>query len=164
MIHYAGHAVHDRDTPDESGLVLASGQLLSVTEIKRSLGGNPLIFLNACSSGALSDTVVEVPSSDRIFDADPLGSVGIATGFVVGGAKGVISTMWPVNDVSASDFAGRFYSHLLAGDTIGSSLVESKKYLRSRHPQDISWAAFIYYGSPDEHLDGLPAQSADMTE
>jgi hypothetical protein len=152
IIHYAGHAVHDRDTPDESGLVLSAGQMLTVTEIKRSLGGNPLIFINACSSGAVSDVSVEPRSLDRVFDVDPLGSVGIATAFMVGGAKGVVSTMWPVNDGSASDFATRFYSHLLADDPMGVALTSSKQYLRSRDPKDVTWSAFIYYGSPEERL------------
>ena len=154
IIHYAGHAYFNEETPNESGLILADRQIVSVGEIRRSLGGNPLICLNACSSGVHhSDTSISAED-----DSDRLDTVGLAGAFVMGGAKGVVATLWPVNDHDASVFATTLYQGLLYGHSIGQSLLASKHSVQKLHADqdprhNVSWAAFTYYGNPDDKLE-----------
>lgn len=139
VVHYAGHARFHEDVPDESGLVLSGGQTVSVTEIKRVLSGRPLVFLNACSSGvSKADESVEVGASG-------LDTVGLSSAFVVGGALGTLSTLWPVHDTVASSFSSTFYGSLLAGRTVGESVLDAKRVAKGNDPSGVNWAAFAYY-------------------
>ena len=51
VIHYAGHAEFNPNSPDESALIGANNSRIFAQEIKRILGGKPFVFLNACGSG-----------------------------------------------------------------------------------------------------------------
>ncbi len=119
---------------------------MSVTEIKRTLSGRPLVFLNACSSG--------VSKRSDGSDAEEFGldSVGLASAFVVGGALGTLSTLWPVHDAVALAFSVVFYESVLSGRTVGEAVLDAKRATKGADPSKVNWAAFAYYGNPNSRL------------
>ncbi len=135
IIHYSGHAFFDKTNPENSSIVLSDSTITS-HEIKRVLNWNPLIFLNACSSGRNEEKNFEESGEDTIW---------IASSFIIWWAKWVISTLWPVSDDVASDFAIEFYSNLLKNENIWNAILKAKKEAYIKYPRDITWASFIYY-------------------
>lgn len=140
IIHYSWHAYFDTHHPDNSWLVL-NNSIITASEIKRVLNWNPLIFLNACSSGRNDTTDYEKTWEDTI---------GTASSFLIGWAKWVIATLWPVSDTVSSRFAIDFYNLFLNNYSIWNALLSSKKEAYINFPNDITWASFIYYW--DLHL------------
>jgi hypothetical protein len=63
-----------------SALLLHEGELCNSQKIRRILEGRPLVFLNACRSGATQ----EPPAVSRIRAQGP--AEGLASAFIYGGA------------------------------------------------------------------------------
>ncbi|GEM_PF-4487676 len=140
VIHYSGHAFYNRETPNESGLVLADGSVFIADTIQRMLRGRPLVFLNACESGreAAEEEITYTGSEGE----------GLALSFILGGALGFIGTLWPIFDEGAAEFAVTFYEHLLGGEMIGEAMRQARLHTRQTRPNDVTWASFILYGDP----------------
>lgn len=136
IIHYSWHAYFDNKNPDLSWIILHDSTLLSCNEIKRLTNWNPLIFLNACSSWRNDDKNFEETWEDTVW---------IASSFIIWWAKWVISTLWPVSDEVASNFAILFYEILLKNENIWNAILKTKKEMYIKYPQDITWASFVYY-------------------
>lgn len=143
IIHFSWHSYFDEKNPDESWLVLASWEILSNTEIKRLLEWSPLIFLNACSSW------VWISDYEDYFNNTWEDTIWLSTSFIIWWARWVISTMWPVNDVSASEFALSFYLKFLQKYNIWKSLLNAKKESFLKNKKDPTWASFVYYWDPN---------------
>lgn len=161
VIHYAGHALSGQNHGGESGLRLAGGRVLPASQVERVLAGNPLVFLNACSSGRESpptagERQVTAPGTTRILSAAAVAE-GLASAFILGGAQGLIGTLWPVHDEGSRQFAATFYDRLLAGEAIGEVLRLTRANLRQQRPLDPLWAAFVLYGDPSYRLCEAPA-------
>lgn len=102
-LHFACHAVFDDDDPLASYLLLAGGERLTLEEVLATrLEGARLVVLSACQTA--------VHDSRRLPDE----AVGMAAGFLQAGAAGVVATLWPVDDFSASLLIARFYHNLFA--------------------------------------------------
>lgn len=146
IIHYSGHAYFNKENPDESGIILDNNHIISTSEIKRSLNWNPLIFLNACSSGkSISD--------DEDYSETGQDTIWLASSFIIGWAKWVVSTMWPVNDNIAKDFAIDFYSNFLKWAPVWESILEAKQNSFTKDDKNVTWASFVYYGNPNLTID-----------
>ncbi len=141
VIHYSGHAHFNLKKPDESGLLLAGQNVLIAQTIQRTLRGRPLIFLNACESGreVMVDGEVSYTASE---------SEGLASSFILGGALGIIGTLWPIFDEGAAEFASTFYEGLLAGQSLGEAVRLARLRVRESRPHDVTWASFVLYGDP----------------
>lgn len=146
IIHYSWHAYFNRENPDESWLVLENNQIITSNEIKRSLNWNPLIFLNACSSGK---TINEEEDFKETWED----TIGLASSFIIWWAKWVVSTMWPVNDKAAEKFAIDFYSDFIKWKMIWQCILEAKQNSFSNNTKNITWASFIYYWDPKITID-----------
>ncbi|MBA2470624.1 MAG: CHAT domain-containing protein [Chloroflexia bacterium] len=98
-LHFAGHAIHDPNSP-ENGLVFSDLTFFdSIQVLGEQLAVRPFIFLNACQSG-VGYTV--------------LGScAGFVGAFLFAGASGVVAPFWSVNDAAAQDIARDFYRQAL---------------------------------------------------
>jgi CHAT domain-containing protein len=96
-----------------------------------------LIVLSSCETGV-----------GKLYDGE--GTYSMARGFVVAGCPSVVMTLWKINDGAASSIMTEFYHSLKDGNTINSSIRNSKlNYISSAtalgaHPA--SWAAFIPLG------------------
>lgn len=141
VLHFATHAVVDATDPLASHLVLAadsvSDGLLEVREIERTPSRARLVVLSACES-----------EDGTVFAGT--GPIGLARAFLVGGARAVVATQWPVT-ATAADLMRAFYRYLALGDPPDEALRTAKEIMRHdpRTSNPIDWAGFVLVGSPD---------------
>lgn len=168
VIHYAGHASFDREDADLSGLLLPDSEVFFAQKIRRLLEGNPLVFLNACESGASANERGQTgPTRGYLSSYLQKPAEGLASAFIYGGALGCIGTLWPVYDSPAARFAVQFYQKVLEGHTLGEAVRLARDENRKTFPKDITWASFVLYGDPrfrlprHEHLSGIDPRQGE---
>ena len=63
-----------------------------------------------------------------------------------------IGTLWSVSDSIALEFTKEFYSQIANGNSIGDSVRLAR--LKCKKPGDVSWLAYVLYGSNkyDDHF------------
>jgi CHAT domain-containing protein len=105
ILHIATHGQFIPGRPDESFLVLGTGEQLKIPDIRtlQDLANIHLVVLSAC------ETALGGP------DRDGLEIAGISYYFLNAGAKSVMATLWLVNDTSTSLLMQRFYRNLANG-------------------------------------------------
>jgi CHAT domain-containing protein/Tfp pilus assembly protein PilF len=165
-LHFATHALVDDRRPENSALVLSQDELPDPLEA--ALRGDPsvdglvtageivrgwrlradLVTLSACETGLGRDLGGE-------------GTIGFAHAFFQAGARGMLVSLWRVEDRATALLMQRFYENLKSGST-GSgpnaqALREAKRWLRGytdadgrtpyRHPY--YWSAFVLIGVRD---------------
>jgi CHAT domain-containing protein len=141
-VHIAVHGFANSTDPDDASLVMLpspkAGEdgLLHASEISMMHVDANLIVLSAC------DTAV-----------GPIqGEEGIATlskSFLLAGAKGVVSTLWSVQDQSSLFLMKQFYSRIAAGDSAGVALAKAKRAMLQQFSGSALpyfWAGFTYEG------------------
>ena len=100
-VHFACHGIQDAVRPTSSGLCLADGRRLKISDIialSRPHGG--LAFLSACQT-AMGD--------EGLTDE----AIHIAAGMLFAGYGGVVGTMWSISDKLAPVVARDVYEQLL---------------------------------------------------
>lgn len=143
VAHFSCHGRADWAEPSESCLVLDdyAESPLTVAEIAALGVTADLAFLSAC------DTAVSAP---RLSDE----SVHITGAFHLAGYRGVVGTLWPVDDRAAASIAEHFYRRLTAEGTepphperSAYALHHAAEVMRSQSPAAPSlWAAHIHTG------------------
>lgn len=106
-IHFACHGLFDPLQPLMSWLGLAGEDrltLLDVLDGSADLSATRLVVLSACQTGLVD------------FEGVPSEAVGFPAAFLQAGVPGVISALWPVDDISTSVLMEQFYQLLLKGD------------------------------------------------
>lgn len=102
-VHFACHGRFDVDRPLDSALYLADSEQLSLRDVLSEVldvSGARLVVLSACQTG-----LADIGNLDEL--------VGFPAGFIQAGVPGVISTLWPVADVSTAVLVEHFYrSHI----------------------------------------------------
>jgi CHAT domain-containing protein/tetratricopeptide (TPR) repeat protein len=104
-LHLACHGSFDVDEPLDSGFVLSGGERLTLRDLldgDLDLSPARLAVLSACQSG--------ISEYRRVPDE----AIGLPAGFLQAGVPGVVSTLWPVNDVSTALLVAEFYRLMLA--------------------------------------------------
>jgi len=144
IIHYAGHA--DSDEADTYGILrLAASEdgrsagALDAADIARlKLRNAPLVVLAACGTiRGEADHVEGMPS--------------VASAFLAAGARGVVGTLWEINDDVAARLFRRIHEQILAGQSAPAALRNAQIELardsdaRLRHPS--SWAPVEILGN-----------------
>ncbi|KAJ7466105.1 CHAT domain-containing protein [Mycena latifolia] len=98
--HFACHGVQDILNPTNSALLLAENSRLTLSRIiQLSLPETDLAFLSACQTATGSTSLEDE-------------SVHLTAGMLLAGYRGVIGTMWSIEDNDASKVAGDVYAHL----------------------------------------------------
>lgn len=150
VIHFAAHGLFDATNPLASYIALApasrtassidlTGARLSVSDIyELSLSdSNPLIVVSACDVG-----------NSQLNPGDEL--EGFSRAFLLTGARGVIASLWPVEDTRTQEFMIIFYSLRQEGMNNAQALTEAKRRMRDLYPRNPSyWAGFILVGRAD---------------
>jgi tetratricopeptide (TPR) repeat protein len=120
VVHFATHALADLRQPLASLLVLpatdASGAptYLTAGQVEGWRGDAELVFLSACESA------IGPPR----FAA---GMPGLQRAFLRAGARGVIATLWPIEDLLAQEFSADFYRRYADGKSAAESLSETQR-------------------------------------
>ena len=138
IIHYAGHAELD-------ALRLFDGDYSS-TDIRQSVKGNPIVFLNGCVS------------------ARAVG--GLADAFIAAGARVVVGSAFKAPDDGARAFAEKFYQTILGGQPAGAAMRTARRHVMGHADWGPAWACFVMYGDPclriELQLDELQASLAQI--
>ena len=145
VIHYAGHAFFAKDSPGQSGVV-CSDRTLAATELLNLRKLPALMFFNACESARTRrQETPRAGAGKRLAD-----SVGFAESLMRAGVANYVGTYWPVGDDAADEFSRTFYEALLAGESLGGSLLQSRRRVFAL--KSIDWADYVHYGDPDFRL------------
>ncbi|MBD2539852.1 tetratricopeptide repeat protein [Coleofasciculus sp. FACHB-SPT36] len=102
ILHIATHGQFVPGRPDDSFLLLGTGEKLTISQIQtlQDLGNVHLVVLSAC------ETALGGPDQDGVEIA------GISYYFLNAGTKAVIASLWLVDDRSTSQLMQKFYSYL----------------------------------------------------
>ncbi|MCZ8047140.1 MULTISPECIES: tetratricopeptide repeat protein [unclassified Microcystis] len=138
--HFTGHGFYDSFRPQESAIALSDG-LLTVRDInKLNLSSYRLVCLAACETALTGK------------DGITTEYVGLVSAFLAAGATNVVSTLWPVKEISSAWFMVNFYQRLLAGESPALALKNTQNWLKN-----ITWQQLAHW---IEQLGQLP----DLTE
>jgi CHAT domain-containing protein len=147
LLHFAVHAVIDERRPEHSRLSLAgatgsSGDLDSKSIAGLDLSRSQLVVLAACSTSSGGEVPLE-------------GVLDLARPFLAAGAPAVITTLWDIEDRSASRFFIRFYRSLaISRDPAAALRATQLALLRSHRSQEVrlaSWAGYQLVGISKLH-------------
>jgi CHAT domain-containing protein len=144
ILHLATHSFLNTKHPDLSGVVLSlvdeRGQkvdgFLSLHDIYKLEVSSDLVVLSACRTALGKDVRGE-------------GVVGLSSGFLYAGAKGVVASLWKVDDNTTAEFMRYFYSAMLKdrqppATALRSAKLEMRKQARWQAP--FYWAGFVIQG------------------
>jgi hypothetical protein len=138
LAHFACHAFYEDESPDQSRILLSDEfpiSLLDMEVYSITIDNHPLIIMNACETGNMN----------------PLYTSHFATTFLRYGARGVVATECSVPDAFAADFAEQLYTHLLAGEPLGESLLATRGYFLRQH-HNPSGLLYSMYAPPSLQL------------
>jgi CHAT domain-containing protein len=120
VVHFATHALADLRQPLASLLVLPATDAggaptyLTAGQVEGWRGDIELVFLSACESAI---------GPPRFASGMP----GLQGAFLRAGARGVIATLWPIEDMLAREFSEDFYSRFTDGVSAPRALSETQR-------------------------------------
>ncbi|MEO8018987.1 MAG: CHAT domain-containing protein [Pseudomonadota bacterium] len=145
-VHFATHGLANLRYPSASLLLLPKGggeeaAYLTAGQVQEWNGDADLVFLAACETAAGPARFAE-------------GMSGLPRSFLGAGARGIVATLWAVEDVYESEFSVEFYRRFIASRDAEASLVETQRaWLTPRagerasdHQQRLTtaWAHVLY--------------------
>jgi CHAT domain-containing protein len=144
VIHLATHGMINVEHPELSGVVLSlvdregkqQDGFLRLHEIYNLNLNADLVVLSACQTGLGKDYKGE-------------GLIGLTRGFMYAGSKGVIATLWKVDEEATTELMKHFYDGLFRqGLTPAAALRAAKLAIRNqkRWQSPFFWAAFELHG------------------
>ncbi|MEX0269165.1 CHAT domain-containing protein [Leptolyngbyaceae cyanobacterium UHCC 1019] len=144
ILHIATHGKFVAGRPEDSFLVLGSGEKLTIPEIKtlQDLSNIHLVVLSACET-ALGG------------DQDGIEISGLSSYFLSNGAKAVIASLWSVDDKSTSELMYEFY-RTLATSTAQKTMTKAEALRQAQlslireggsFALPYYWAPFILIGN-----------------
>lgn len=124
--HFTGHGYYDSFRPQASAIALSDG-LLTVRDIGAlNLSSYRLVCLAACETALTGK------------DGITTEYVGLASAFLKAGVSNVVSTLWPVDEISSAWFMIYFYQELLAGDSPALALKNTQNWLKNLTWQELA--------------------------
>ncbi|KAJ7715078.1 tetratricopeptide repeat-containing protein [Mycena maculata] len=151
IVHFACHGVQDSRNPLDSGLMLSDGRfkvsLIMQNSSGQMINSMSLAFLSAC----------ETAKGDQ---RTPDESMHLAATLLFAGFRGVVATMWTMDDKDGPNIADTFYEHLFEGCDAKSSppvLPNLTNTARALHLAVMKlrkdpgmtfqrWVPFVHYG------------------
>ena len=140
VVHFAGHFVTNRQSPANSKLLFAGGDLRSHELGAFRLSRVKLVALSACETG--------VERSDR-----SEGAVGVARTFLALGAPVVVASGWKVDSEPTKDLMVAFHLNRRERDlTSAEGLRRAQlEMLTTDRKEPFYWAAFSLFGGYAEY-------------
>ncbi|HWZ44506.1 MAG TPA: CHAT domain-containing tetratricopeptide repeat protein [Candidatus Saccharimonadales bacterium] len=142
-LHFATHGLLDAKRPEFSGLVLS---LVN----RRGKPVDGFLQLNDIYGLKLSADLVVLSSCDSALgkDLSSEGVIGLTRAFLSAGSRGVVATLWRVDDQATSILMKRFYGRIRAGESPAAALrgAQSEMAAIPRWKYPYYWAAFILQG------------------
>lgn len=125
LVHFACHATFNLGDPLSSGLLL-SDQILSLADLYGTvrLNRRPVVTLAACESGLVDQEFLDE-------------FLGLPAAFLQAGASAVVSTLWPVDDLSTALLMERYYVSLSGGMNVPDAVRDAQIWLRDSTPEQL---------------------------
>ncbi|MFI7639899.1 CHAT domain-containing protein [Nonomuraea sp. NPDC049400] len=117
VLHFACHGYADWEQVLDSYLLLSGDRRLTLRDLLVRPVPAGLVVLSACETA-----LPQVGLSDEV--------IGLATGFLQGGAAGVIGSMWRVPDASTALLLSRFYAIWKGGGHPAAALRDAQRWVR----------------------------------
>jgi hypothetical protein len=137
ILHFACHGRGSVDDPLSGGVMLADDLMLTARNvIDRRLDAHPLVILSACETA-----IIGARLPDEV--------VSLQSAFLAAGARGVVATLWPVDDELTARLISRFYQEL----------VDRRRSPAAALRQSQRWMIAATEPSEEEQRRGWPAQS-----
>jgi len=144
IIHFATHGLLDGEHPELSGVVLSlvdqQGQpqngFLRLHDIYNLDLPAELVVLSACNTGLGKEVKGE-------------GLIGLTRGFMYAGAKGVMASLWKVDDDATAELMKRFYQQVLEKKLPPAAALKEAQVAmmkEKRWAAPYYWAAFVLQG------------------
>ena len=131
LIHIAAHGRYDHQNPMFSSIELKDGHLLAC-DIARSSFRTRIATLASCDSATLGQPSGWEPQ-------------GLARAFLARQSEVVIGSLWPLNDVAAEFGFSSFYRKLKGGESVSSSLRETRSALKAEYNHSAFWGPLIMF-------------------
>lgn len=146
VLHLATYGVLNKQNPLFSFVELASDDAhdgrLEVHEVFGLTLAADLVVLSACQTGLASGALADVPAGDDW--------VGLTRAFLHAGARNVVATLWPVQDLATAALMERFYEGFAGEADPAKALAQAQRALLAEsataHP--FYWAGFVAVGAP----------------
>ena len=136
VVHVSAHAVENPLLPTASLLLLADGPVALPSLVDVPLRG-ALLVLSACSS------------ANGVTARGGEGELGLLGWPIAAGARGLIASIWPVNQQATADLMGQFHAFLASGSDVAEAMRRARDVLAAApqytHPR--YWAGFVVIGS-----------------
>jgi CHAT domain-containing protein len=147
--HFSGHAYFDLANPLRSALVLAGGEFIyaeDLLEHRFDLSQVKLFTLSACQTGMRDFRI-------------PDEAIGFPSAVIQAGVPAVISTLWPVPDVSTALLLSHFYELHIGGEIdVASALGRAQNWLCRSTAQDLGLKVIL----ENAYLDSRKADSKEL--
>lgn len=136
VIHFAGHFLANRQSPGDSKLLFAAGELRSSELGRYKLPRANLVVLSACETGF-----------ERYDKSE--GAIGVARTFLALGAPVVVASQWKVDSEPTKDLMIAFHRHrkeggLTSAESLRRAQLELLNGDETKAP--FYWAAFSLFG------------------
>ena len=148
-MHFACHGSMSVKTPYKSQLLMEDHPQsltppnISSYEVEKGLGAeHPLVFLNACQSGAIANQLSLVS--------------GFPAAFLKAGASAVICPLWTVDDEQAMVISKLFYEAAFEQPGITLGEIMQKIHQRWESEQQLTYLAYVLYGDPQTRVEFHP--------
>jgi len=129
-LHFSCHGTFNVREPLDSALYLSGADTLTLRDLLDGgldLSAARLAVLSACQTGIVD------------FHKVPDEAIGFPAGLIQAGVPAVVSTLWPVNDISTAILMSRFYlEHLGNGLDPASALHRAQGWLRTATARDLA--------------------------
>lgn len=128
------------DDPTKSALILEDGHLTLEEIVRLNLPNAEFAFLSACQT---------TTGDERLSEE----AVHLAGAMLLAGYRGLVATMWSIQDDLAPEVADGFYTHIMQGDQqpdsrkAAEALYYSIQRLRKkRNVPLIDWIPYVHLG------------------
>jgi tetratricopeptide (TPR) repeat protein len=132
FVHIATHGWFRRDNPMFSSISLGNSRL-SLFDLYQLDLPSELVTLSGCGTGL-----------NVVVGGDEL--LGLVRGLLYAGAKGVLVTLWDVNDQSTAEFMKLFYEHLKTNPNKAQAVRYATSEIRKKYAHPFYWAPFVLVG------------------
>lgn len=140
-LHFACHGIYDWKDPLQSGLKLDDGRftLSDLRNKEINLSTTRLVVLSACETGLVD---VIWGSAEEYF--------GLPAGFLLAGVPCVLSTLWPVEDLSTALLMLHFYQNVITNKMdFPQALQDAQIWLRKLNGAEVIALLGKYHFQPD---------------
>jgi CHAT domain-containing protein len=134
LIHFATHAILDRDAPHHSHVLLHDGPLTVLDILDLKLNAR-LVTLSACETA-----LGEGGRGDEL--------IGLARAFFYAGAQALLASLWKMDDRSTAQLIERFYRHFAAGENAAVALRHAQIEMIQEGYAPFHWAGLGLMGRP----------------